>query len=307
MRAVTALALMTLVCALASAAGGKQGATIGADKGRVDWDRGVVTATGMGVISTQEPSEAKAYLKARGYAKLDALRNLLMLIDHVRIDATTTGADFEAVDQIHATVNGIVRGAQVVDERRVPMGNDTIIEVTVSCPLFGRRSVASAFVPELQRRAATLPAPVAPTLPHVALPQVTAPAIRIHTPPHGLIAGNTKFTALVVDARGLQVSRSMAPKIRREDGREVWGSVNVDSDWVIENGIVVYVHTPEEAFAHKRAGSNPLIVQAVSRAPGAFDTDVVLTEDDAETVLAANRAHRFMDKYNVIWIVDEGK
>src|ERR1043166_3926941 len=67
-----------------------------AEFGRIDWDKGMLYATGLGGISNEEPNEAKAYLRARSFAKLDALRNLLMVVDHVRIDSQTLGSDFEA-------------------------------------------------------------------------------------------------------------------------------------------------------------------------------------------------------------------
>jgi hypothetical protein len=53
----------------------------------INWSEGVLTATGVGLMPRDEPNRARAYLKARGYARLDALANLLMLIDRVQIDA----------------------------------------------------------------------------------------------------------------------------------------------------------------------------------------------------------------------------
>jgi len=124
-----------------------------ADYGRINWQKGVLYATGLGAVSRKESNEAKAYLRARMYAKLDALRNLLMVVDHVRIDSRTTGADFEAVsDEIKAEVHGIVRGAQVVTERKIPVGTSMMIEVTVATPLYGEQGIASIFIPEIIRR-----------------------------------------------------------------------------------------------------------------------------------------------------------
>src|SRR5579871_148876 len=114
--------------------------------GRIDWDKGVLYASGLGAISNKETNEAKAYLRARTFAKLDALRNLLMVVDHVRIDSHTVGADYEAAsDEIRAEVHGIVRGAQVISERRIPMGNSTMVEVTVATPMYGDQGIASVF------------------------------------------------------------------------------------------------------------------------------------------------------------------
>src|SRR5881394_551204 len=90
-------------------------------------------AVGLGAVNAREPNYAKAYLRARGFAKLDALRNLLMVVDHVRIDSRTVGRDYEAVsDEIRAEIQGIVRGAQVVNEREIHVRGNTMIEVTVA-------------------------------------------------------------------------------------------------------------------------------------------------------------------------------
>ena len=109
-------------------------------------------------------NDAKAYLKARTFAKLDALRNLLMVIEHVHIDSHTVGADFEAQsDTIRAEVRGIVKGAQVISEREIRKGRDTMVEVTVSTRMYGDQGIARAFLPEAierQQERAPEPAPV---------------------------------------------------------------------------------------------------------------------------------------------------
>jgi len=76
-----------------------------------------------------------------------------MVVDHVRIDSHTIGADYEAAsDVIRAEVHGIVRGAQVISERRIPMGSSQMVEVTVATPMYGDQGIASVFVPEILRR-----------------------------------------------------------------------------------------------------------------------------------------------------------
>ena len=66
------------------------------ESGRIDWNQGVITATGLGAMSNKEGNDAKAYLRARSFARMDARRNLLAVISHVKIDSKTTGQDYEA-------------------------------------------------------------------------------------------------------------------------------------------------------------------------------------------------------------------
>lgn len=114
------------------------------------------------------------------------------------------------------------------------------------------------------------------------------------------------YTGLIIDCRDFGVERSMAPHIRLPGGGEVWGSVNVDPDFVIEKGIVVYARSIEDAIRMDRAGSNPLIVPAVGRSGGNFRSDPVVSERDASRILRANARDRFLDKYHVIFLVDPG-
>lgn len=114
------------------------------------------------------------------------------------------------------------------------------------------------------------------------------------------------ITGLIVDCRGLGVERSMSPKIRLESGSEVWGTVSVNLDWLIEKGIVAYANTLRDAFGIDRAGANPLVISAVGRAGGNFRSDPVVTDDDAERLLRANSRYGFLSQYRVIFIVDPG-
>lgn len=327
-RLLLALLIVTLlVPAFAAGKGDRRQGGTGekvSERGRIDYEQGVLYATGLGALSNKEPNQAKAYLRARAFAKLDALRNLLMTVDHVRIDSQTTGRDFEAVsDEIRAEIRGIVRGAQIVAERKVPVGNGVMVEVTVATPLYGDRGIARVFLPELIRRNqeaeesrdADIPSPAPqgpeddpvvrlpepPPVPRVVAPRREDALSRRDLGPRPTAA---RYTSLIVDARGLGVERCMSPKIRRPDGREVWGTVRVNLDWLIEHGIVVYGLTMADARQHPRAGDNPLIVRAVGRAGGRFNSDAVVSDEDAERILAANAHSGFLDRYRVIFVVD---
>ncbi len=283
------------------------------DSGRIDYDKGMVYATGQGVIPNDEPNSAKAYLRGKGFAKLDALRNLLMVVDHVRIDSETVGSDYEAKsDEIRAEVKGIVRGAQVVSERKIPMGNSFIVEVTVSSPFYGDRGIASAFIPEINRQSRAAedhPAPAsgAVTLPDPPRIQLLPPAARVETEPLTSFDPSRPITGLIIDTRGQRVERCMSPKILRGDGSELWGTVNVNPDWVIANGIVSYSHSISDAKKNNRVGTNPLIVRGIGVGGGRFNSNAVVSDEDATTIAQYNRRDHFLDKYHVIFVVDADK
>jgi hypothetical protein len=291
---------------LPASAGKKQkwsGEKVTAD-GRVDWRQGIVYAIGHGAIDRRNPNQAKAYLRAREYAKIDALANLLMAVDHIRIDARTIGRDFEADTTIRAELQGIVRGAEVIDERKLQEGGDTIVEVTVSTPMYGERSIASVLIPEVVEREEVAGSDPEPALPPIKVKIVpkreTLPAPRAPR-------ASAAVTSVIIDVRGLGVERGMCPKIRRPDGSEVWGTVSADPDFVIEHGIAVYAHSLAQAQNDARAGNNPLIIRATGRAGNRFNTDAVISDDDAERLLEADQVFGFLGKYRVIFVVDANK
>lgn len=291
------------------------------DKARIDWQKGVIYATGRGAVSNTKGNAAKAHLAAASYAKYDAIANLLMAIDHVKIDARTVGRDFEANTEIKAEISGIVRGAEVISEKRIPMGASAIIEVTVATALYGDRSIGSVFIPEAIRRdQEQMPDNIddddrdsrandTPDEPAVALPPIKIEPRLRSLPPAEVRAprSDTRITGVIIDTRGMSIDRSMCPKIRREDGSEVWGTVSVDPDYVIEHGIVVYANTLNQAQNDARAGGNPLILRAVGRARERFATDAVISDDDADRLTELNDKYHFLDKFRVVFLVDPGK
>jgi len=283
---------------------------------KVDWEKGALYATGVGVVSTKEENPAKAYLRARDYAMLVAIRNMLIAVDRVKIDSYSRGKEYEADDDIRMEVTGIVHGARVVSEREARVANGPVVEVTVTTPMYGPNGLAAPFYREMARdRAAELTGITGPAgsvpLPPVLLnpaetrpndPPVKVQLLRPVSPQPSIADG--PFTGLIIDGRGLQIERSMAPKIRRQDGSEVWGTVPADPDYVIEHGIVAYARSMEDAQRNPRAGSRPLVLKAIGRAGGNFNCDAVLSDVDAQLILEASRRTGFLDKFRVVFVVD---
>ena len=115
------------------------------------------------------------------------------------------------------------------------------------------------------------------------------------------------YTGVIIDALGQGVERSMSPKIRRADGGEIWGTLDVTPDFVIENGIVSYAHSVEEARKIARVGANPLVIRAQSHQGEAFKTDALLTDADADALFAADAHGKFLSKCCVVFVIDGDK
>jgi len=120
------------------------------------------------------------------------------------------------------------------------------------------------------------------------------------------------YTGLVIDCRGLGLQRGMSPKIRRIDGSEVLGTIQLSDDRldkVIEEGLVAYLSgfEGEEPFqldepdAVKRIGKNPLMIKAIGLA-GSAKTDPVISDEDADRLLQENKRSRFWERLAILFL-----
>lgn len=269
------------------------------DEGEIDWSKGTLSATGVGLMPKDEPNRARAYLKARGYARLDALANLMMLVDRVQIDARYTGADYIAQsEELRAAVSGFLRGATVIDERKIYIEGQEAVQVTVAVPLYGQRGLGAALLKQ-PPAFATPPVEPEPRLPRL---EITRPnrAIGENAP---TVEGT--YTGLIIDARGLGVQPAMAPRILKADGTVLYGEGKYDPDQLLQQGLAAYYKDLDAARADARAGSNPLILKPIGVYRRAVaTTDVVLSDLDATKLLAENARTKFLDKLQVVFVID---
>ena len=104
-------------------------------KGRINWSKGIVTAIGSGVPSSEAGNMAQARLLAERAAVSDARRNLLEIVGEVRVDAVSTvGTLMAKKDVIVTEIGGIVKGSIVTQRRYLDDGS---VEVTVEMPVTG--------------------------------------------------------------------------------------------------------------------------------------------------------------------------
>ena len=295
---VIGFAVCTLVLAFSSAFGQESiGAKewtqvveqIGA-KGRVNWSAGYVEATGIGAPPERYYGKPQARPMALRAAQVDAYRNLLEVVQGVRVDSETEVRDFTTTsDTIRAKVEGLVKGAQVVKRDYL---SDGTVEVTLRMPLYGE--FANTILP--------LPAPVRPEEPSVAPAEPVAPAgPQVVAPPPAPAA--EVYTGLVVDARGVQLRPTMKPRIIDESGKEVYGYMMVDQDYANLQGISSYSKDLTAAQNNPRVTNNPLTVKAL-RAEGPTKGDVVISTADASKVAGAAENLSFLKKCRVMIVLD---
>ncbi|HOF89831.1 MAG TPA: LPP20 family lipoprotein [Armatimonadota bacterium] len=250
--------------------------------GAVNWTDGVARAIGIGAPPAQVRGPQAAVL-ARRAALLDARRNLLEVIQGVRISSTTTVRNAMTEDDvITSSVQGFIRGARVVREETRADGA-VLVEVAVAL-YGGAESLAGRL--ELPERLASVPEP---------------PNADLAAPP--AVQGN--YTGLLIDCRGVKLAPAMCPKILDVNGAEVWGRVEVTNDVLLEKGLAGYYPSVERALELGRVGRNPLIIRAARAAGnGQFPTDAVVSLADARRILAEDAATHFLRKLAVGFVVE---
>ena len=245
------------------------------DKGVINWTKGIVQATGIGAPPEKFYGKPNARPLALRAAKLDAYRNILEVINGVRINSATVVKDFAVEnDVIMSKVEGMVKGAEVVKKEYL---SDGTVEITIQMNLQG--GFAQLILPE----------DIKPL-----------ESIKSVMPPQ---SSSAVYTGLVVDARGLKTRPAMSPKVLDENGQEVYGSAFVSREYAVQQGMSGYAKDLAAAQGNQRVTDNPLTVKGL-RAEGAGRSDIVISNADASRLRSASENLSFMKKCRVMIVVD---
>lgn len=290
-----------------------------------NWQAGVIKAQGFGAPPTGAASDAQAMLMARRAAIVDAYRDLLEASLEVTVRSKTSVEQAGVKwDTVTAQVEGVVRNAAIMDEQQYGDGR---YEVTLQMPLYGPNGLGQTVLPYVAPAAPPAPAApaLAPTIPPApAAPPVlpapvppritpTAPPKRpslspVPAPPPPGAPG--PYTGLIVVVDGAHLDRSMSPAVLTPEGQVVygrgwWKPGQISQELADDYGIVGY--SASAGAPDSRAGSNPLIVHAVgvSGPPESdFKTDVIISDEDAAKIQAANAEGHFLDQLHVDIVVN---
>lgn len=239
--------------------------------GEINWSTKTVTATGSGAANLKDGSVAKARLMAERAAKLDALRNIVETIQGIQVTGTRNAADVMSNGEVKSKIQGMAQGFKVVDTKYYSDGS---VDVIVSMPI--DENLTNALVEKPK---------AAPG----------AKARKVNT------EGPESYTGLVVNARGLGITPSMAPRILDESGKEVYGAEIVSDKGLQQGGIASYAKTDEKAA--ERSGGKALIVKAL-RVADKSKTDVVISNADADKLRDPNTNLSFLADGKVVILVD---
>ena len=261
--------------------------TVSAAEENVDWGKGVIRVKGYGVGKAQYKDTSPGQYRLTGIqaARMDAQRQLVSCIEGIQVTAESSMADFALeYDTVKTRTAGLVKNAVEVEPPKYNSETDTW-EVTMEMKLFGgAKSVASvAFLPFKDEPKVDFPPPVNKEV--VKQPTVVS----------------QNYTGLIVDCSGLgELNPVMSPVIKNADGTKIYGHENLDPDKIILNGMASYADSVDDEISRSRAGSKPLIVKATSLTD--LDATPVVSIDDADKILAANRSDKFLNNCAVVFV-----
>ena len=252
--------------------------------GNMNWTTGVATATGLGVPPRNAVSAIQAREMTRAAAYSVALRNLLEVVNGIRVDSVTTVQNYVTTNtEVQTKVEGFVKDAKLISERELPTGE---FETTVQKRVAGQLSQS-----------------VIPKVPQVSTPIKSIQSKPVPTKP------KVTYTGLVIDARGTGAQAALAPRILNTQGEIIYGPGYPDPNIVSgpsaqEPGRMAWYFVDEaQAVKHAKVTANPIMIKAM-RAAGESNSDLVIDDLKAEYIQILPEHFLFLKEGRVIIILD---
>jgi hypothetical protein len=239
--------------------------------GEINWSKKTVTATGSGAANLKDGNVAQARLMAERAAKLDALRNIIETIQGIQVNGTRNANDIMSNGEVKSKIQGMAQGFKIVDTKYYSDGS---VDVVVQMPI--DENLTNTLVEKPK-------------------PGAGKPPRKLNT------EGPETFSGLVVNARGLGLTPSMAPRIVDEAGKDVYGADIVTDKGLAQGGIASYAKSEEQS--KERAGAKPMVIKAL-RLVDKTKTDIVISNGDAEKLRAPNVNLSFLADGRVVILVD---
>ena len=250
-------------------------------QGEIDWERRVVTASGIGAPNPNMPNMAAKRAGAINAAKMYAVRDLVATVKGMYLSSENTVENYMTTSDVITTqVEGIAKAYRMVGKPKY--FEDGSVEVTVEMSIDGD---LSALIMKEQQFDGTE---------SVGEADYKLSDITTDTP--------DVYTGLIIDCSDVQLRPALAPKILSKSGAEVYGSANVSREFAVQQGMLGYLKDIEKAKATSRVQNNPYIIKAIA-VQGANKADIVISDEDAAKVKELSSKLNFLRECRVIAII----
>ena len=266
-------------------------------------DLSMITAEGFGFSDANRFSEPQARLMALRAAKIDAQRNLLEVINGVRVTAGTTVKDMMLESDIIGTrVKGMLQGSFETDSSVAFEDGSWVASVKMAVCMDksdalcrAKPTLASITQPSLvgapaeaRYSVSDLPAVAAAVLEKIDAPQNAPEAANAAlvqpaaTPAPAEDAVANRATGLILDARALNYTPMLDVRVRTDSGKELYGPghVPMGSDWLHWAPSIVSANEMADIV-----GDAPLVMTPDSLGEA---TELVISDNDAIKLFTSN-------------------
>lgn len=248
--------------------------------GSINWSKAMIISKGIGAPPPKYYGMPNARPMALRAARLEAMRNILEVINGMRIDSTTVVRNLATKSEdITAKVEGMIKKAKIVKQEYM---SDGTLEVTMEMNLLGEFTQL------------ILPSEIK----HIE----TVTPVKQNKRPLSISTSGI-YTGLVVNAKGLRVKPALAPKILDENGQEIYGASIVSREFAVQQGMSGYTKDLQSAQLNPRVSNNPLTVKGL-RAEGIERTDIIVSNADASLIRSSSENLYFLKKCRVMIVLE---
>lgn len=231
---------------------------------------------------------AQKRIMALRAAKVVALREIAEIVEGVAISGDTLVVNAAAEsDVIKATVQGLVKGAQIVKEAYDPMSEMAVVYLSI--PMTGPNGLLTTLLPQVLPTVPLSPFP--PYQPPVAAPEalVAVPVVK-------------NYDGLIIDVREQAFKPALINRVITRNGEIIYDPTKVAQNILVERGAAEYTNDVGKAKAllSERGSSNPVIIKGAGLVKA---TDVEIGPDDASSVFTSNQTNNYLEGAKVVFVL----
>jgi len=259
-----------------------------ASASRTNWEEGYIEVM-AGATADQRHivNMAQGYAVAEKTARHLAYEKLAETIGGLNLYGDATyDRELSMDSNLRTVVQARIQNARVMNVTKSQFGDGSIwVEVVLAMNLVGQNSLMQPSLAWYGRQNAAHASPVAPA----------ATAGRGDASP-------APVTGLILDARDLKAEPAMLPRIIAEDGEAIYGRGEIESEWIVQFGLMGYQDSLSEAKSLHRVGKNPIVVRAQG-VGGKNRSDFIVSRQDADRIKAASRIGGFLKECRVVAVI----
>jgi hypothetical protein len=280
----------------------KETCTVDKSKGCIDWTNGIMYAVGLGIPNPDYKVESQKKAMTLRAAKVDAMRNLLEMLEGVNISSeTTVKAGMLTDDTIQTQIKGKLHNVIQAGQKSMEDGS---IWMTVKMFMKDIRSILLNTISG-GSNSDTWHSKSDSFNQKASQPTQTESQDNQVNEPESQYGGSIDqvYSGLIIDAKGIGLTPALSPKVYSESGKEVYGSINVGRDFSLKYGISGYAKELEKAKSNNRIKGNVLLLKAKGLYNG-NDSDLAISNDDANLLSQLDKSQAFLREARVMILLD---